>query len=123
MKTIREWLEELPEPYRTQALEAAGDICTYPNAKAETLSGTVAGWICWPDTPQGWDYWEQVHKWCLNPQENDLPPPWVAPTPRNETLRDRIATIIQSGYINKRTSDEVAGEVMELVGRDSTPAG
>jgi plasmid maintenance system antidote protein VapI len=35
----------------------------------------------------------------------------------------RIATIIQSGYINKRTSDEVAGEVMELVGRDSTPAG
>jgi hypothetical protein len=120
MKTTREWLEELPEPYRTQALEN----CKWLNENCNSLDSAICGAFPWDETSQSDIYWAEVADWCANPQENDLPPPWVAPTPtRPEALRDRIATIIQSGYINKRTSDEVAGEVMELVGRDSTPAG
>ena len=35
--------------------------------------------------------------------------------PRPESLRDRLATIIQRGYVEKRTADEVAGEVLEAM--------
>ncbi len=36
-------------------------------------------------------------------------------TLRNETLRDKIATIIQTGHINGRTSCEVANQVLIAV--------
>jgi hypothetical protein len=35
---------------------------------------------------------------------------------RNETSRDRIATVIQAGHRDRKTSDEIAGEVLELIG-------
>lgn len=34
---------------------------------------------------------------------------------REETLRERIATIVQSGFIAKKTSDEIAGDIEPLV--------
>lgn len=33
--------------------------------------------------------------------------------PRNETLREKIATIVQTGYTEKWTADDVAGKVMD----------
>lgn len=36
-------------------------------------------------------------------------------TTRIESLRDEIATVIQTGHINRATSDETAGAVADLV--------
>lgn len=36
-------------------------------------------------------------------------------TPRQESDREKIATIIQSGHIGHKTSDEIAGEVIAYV--------
>lgn len=35
--------------------------------------------------------------------------------PRQETLTDKIATLIQEGHINRRTSAEVAESIVALI--------
>ena len=59
MKTIREWLTELPEPYRTEALEnmeksvpCEGDRLVSKKSEAIDIA------FLWPNTPQGNQYWE-----------------------------------------------------------------
>ena len=37
------------------------------------------------------------------------------PTPRNETLRDQIATAIQAGHRDRKTSDEISGDVLAFI--------
>jgi len=61
-KTIREWYEMLPEPYREQAIENAterGHI--YFNAKSlpDALEGGF-GWSKTESLGQGLDYWSKV---------------------------------------------------------------
>jgi hypothetical protein len=34
---------------------------------------------------------------------------------RNESLRDQIATIVQAGYSQRKTSVETADEIIELI--------
>jgi len=34
---------------------------------------------------------------------------------RNESLRDHIATIVQAGYSQRKTSVETADEIIELI--------
>lgn len=36
--------------------------------------------------------------------------------PRNETTRDKVARIIQEGHVLRRTSYDIAGDVLELMG-------
>lgn len=63
-KTIKEWLEELPEPYRTQALNNADEVlleCT-----EETQSEALKGAFMWFTTEEGHDYWSQLHKTLKN---------------------------------------------------------
>lgn len=55
MKTIKEWLEELPEPYRTQALENVSEYSL--SQKDESLSEALKGAFTWIFTPQGHYYW------------------------------------------------------------------
>lgn len=55
MKTIKEWLEELPEPYRSQALKNVHKHLL--TAKDESLSEALNGAFTWKNTPQGHDYW------------------------------------------------------------------
>lgn len=56
MKTIKQWLEELPEPYRTQALE------NYENNKVQSLSFALINAFEWYDTPEGIEYWADLNK-------------------------------------------------------------
>ena len=59
-KTIEQWFQELPEPYRTKALEN----CKSPNDNevVETLSTAIAVGFLWQDTPEGEDYWSEVNE-------------------------------------------------------------
>ena len=63
-KTIREWLNELPEPYRTQALDNAKSSKPYTiNAVKPNLHNAILGAFVWRDAPQGFNYWQDVYSW------------------------------------------------------------
>jgi uncharacterized protein (DUF2249 family) len=60
MKTIFEHFMELPEPYRTEAIEN-----TEPeelNSPATNLSSALHGAFYWRDSKQGFDFWNKVWK-------------------------------------------------------------
>ena len=63
-KTIREHLNDLPEPYRTEALENLTESIDgrfdIPNSedKADALQGAFV----WASTPQGFEYWEKFYE-------------------------------------------------------------
>jgi hypothetical protein len=60
-KTIKEWLETLPEPYRTQALENTKDLA--PNRLTEYTSSLPDALFCafaWGKSPEGNEYWTEV---------------------------------------------------------------
>ena len=63
MKTIREWLNELPEPIRSRAIRNTEN-------ESDTLLDTItdvnfknALWVAfiWSNTPEGHNYWGSVH--------------------------------------------------------------
>lgn len=60
MKTIKDYLEQLQEPYRTQALN---------NTKEEDLNTIVTNTrkalyfaFTWQTSPEGYDYWNNLHE-------------------------------------------------------------
>lgn len=57
-KTIKEWLEELDEPYRTQALNNM-DI-EDSEVDAYSLCEAVGIAFYWYDSPEGHDYWDEL---------------------------------------------------------------
>lgn len=54
MKTIREHLNELPEPYRTEALENYNGSS---KKKHKEVQVALALAFVWMDTKQGYNYW------------------------------------------------------------------
>lgn len=55
MKTIQEWLQELPEPYRSKALKNANPC----NIRLErpSLALAIRAAFIWEDSPEGAEYW------------------------------------------------------------------
>lgn len=62
MKTIKEWLEELPEPYRSEAIEnMESEVDRYTGDRIENcLRGALFGAFIWVDSPQGTVYWAEI---------------------------------------------------------------
>jgi len=57
-KTIKEWLETLPEPYRTEALDE-----TKPRDSrqvSESLVKAICDAFSWSQSEQGSGYWNEV---------------------------------------------------------------
>lgn len=62
MKPILEWYEDLPEPYRSQAIENYNP--EYVNKSHFIFNNPIAqslfyGFV-WADTKQGYQYWNSV---------------------------------------------------------------
>lgn len=59
MKTVKKWLQELPEPYRAQALENmdSDEANTKVNSQYQALDKAFV----WEETPQGEDYWDSIY--------------------------------------------------------------
>ncbi len=55
MKTILEHLEELPEPYRSQA------IINALNKEVENQQDALWVAFTWHKTPEGYDYWKTFY--------------------------------------------------------------
>lgn len=58
IKTIKEWLSELPEPTRSQALENMNPLLE--NKREGCLWGALTGAFNWEDSPQGHSYWSAI---------------------------------------------------------------
>lgn len=58
-KTIREWLNELEEPYRTQAINNSTDGIL--DTSEDSLQESLACAFFWCDSPEGSDYWNDLH--------------------------------------------------------------
>lgn len=62
MKTIKEWLETLPEPYRTEAIEnATNEGSIRFRTKHKSLSEALGSAFTWYFTLQGHDYWVDLY--------------------------------------------------------------
>jgi len=62
MKTIREWLEMLPEPYKSAAIKnAEEDDEDRLDCYVDTLSEAITQGFIWEMTLEGQDYWSELH--------------------------------------------------------------
>jgi hypothetical protein len=62
MKTIRQWLETLPEPYRSAAIRnAENDVPTTIEEQCDSLSEALSNSAYWSKTPEGHDYWGELY--------------------------------------------------------------
>lgn len=59
MKTIREWIEELPEPYRTQAIDNTSESVL--TVEEQSLYEAVIGAFNWKESTEGFKYWNDFH--------------------------------------------------------------
>lgn len=57
MKTILEWYQELPEPYRTQAM----NNCSSLDDMSDSMSSAIMDGFIWTDTVEDFYYWNQIH--------------------------------------------------------------
>jgi len=57
MKTVKQWLETLQEPYRSKALKNM----TADEDKRDSLSSAIRAAFVWSATEEGFDYWDEVH--------------------------------------------------------------
>ncbi len=57
MKSIREWLHELPDGMAQEALK----MCGAGKVPADTLSEAVARGFAWNESPSGCSYWRGVY--------------------------------------------------------------
>lgn len=65
MKTIKDYLEELPEPQRSEALQNYDDqkpLMEEGDESAENLRQAVSRAFIWSQTPQGVGYWSKISK-------------------------------------------------------------
>lgn len=62
MKTIKDWLEELPEGIKEKAL--LNYKASPQNKEKEvvgSLSAAISGAFVWIDTPEGHEFWENLY--------------------------------------------------------------
>jgi len=57
MKTIKEWLMELPEPIRSRALKYEGKQLRKWGETIASRRGAIASFVYWDETTEGADYW------------------------------------------------------------------
>ncbi len=64
MKTVLEKLQELPEPYRSRAIENAEKKGKYyfDELTNDSLQQILLGAFVWLDSPQGYSYWDDLYE-------------------------------------------------------------
>ena len=97
-RPIEDWLGELPEPYRAQALEERKG---WPllSTTATSLSNAILDGFLWARTPQDGKYWSNVYWWVKDPTNNALPAPWSPPAPAPEEAQDYRDALITEYHL------------------------
>lgn len=92
MKTVKEWLQELPDGYRERAL---GQMVA-PEKNADSIGYAVLSIAVWEGAAEGWEFWDDVYKHYT--QGTPLPP---LPEEAKPTV------VIQPGFPTSRTTAEM----------------
>lgn len=71
MKTIEEWLKELPEPYRSAAIRNCEE--EYKRDTSSSLGQAITLAFNWHDSPEGDTFWGEVCKDFIH-NDHPLPP-------------------------------------------------
>lgn len=72
MKTIKEWLNEMPEPYRSQSINNHEGYKGLGYAGSLSIALILA--FKWSSTMEGTKYWEKVNAMCLSGEFKRLVP-------------------------------------------------
>jgi hypothetical protein len=67
-KTVREWLQELPDGYRERALAQ----CHRPSWRCGSIGDALESFAAWAYTKEGPDFWCDVAVWL--DEGGELPP-------------------------------------------------
>lgn len=59
MKTIKEWLHELPEPYRIRALHNVKESFELLEITEDSLIEALSGAFVWSTTKEGYEFWSK----------------------------------------------------------------
>lgn len=61
--TIIDWLQSLPEPYRSQAIHHAYHGCNTIrlNDSCNNMGTALVNAFCWKDTMEGYEYWHKYY--------------------------------------------------------------
>lgn len=90
-KTIREWLETLPDGYRERAIAAReGKACRAEMTMATYLREALVRGFWWDETDEGDRFWLEVCNWAVNPEKYQLP---LLPGETIQSLKQRIAEL------------------------------
>jgi hypothetical protein len=77
MKTIREWLNELPDEIRDRAIRnGENDIPCTLDETASNMPNALWRAFTWSDTPELGVFWAEWYKWLQDPS---LPKPTIQP--------------------------------------------
>lgn len=58
MKTVKQWLEELQEPYRTKALNNL--VSMWADYEVESMYDAIQEAFFWSRTDEGFNYWNDL---------------------------------------------------------------
>ncbi len=113
MKTIKEHLETLPEPYRSQALENYNPrfLGDDPPQKFEQVSEALIYAFDWTESPEGEEYWDKYQDSLIN-QENLLP---SEPKKSNRELAELIfescaKTVFKTGSLDAKEIESILNQ-------------
>jgi len=70
-KTIKEWLETLPDGYRGLAIKYY-DPNYHDELPLSNLSDAILETCHWRSTPEGFEFWNAVYEWARG--RGELPP-------------------------------------------------
>lgn len=93
MKTILEWYQELPEPYRTQAIKNCVDGRGQVEVESRNLA--ISGGFDWWTSPEGGRYWSEFNKF-FPEIERSLDKQQSATLQDISDKLDKLLTLIQS---------------------------
>jgi hypothetical protein len=69
-KTVKQWLETLPDGYRERALANLFE----PEKTVANLATAITGIRAWSGTPEKYNFWSRVYGWAIDPDTHTLPP-------------------------------------------------
>lgn len=69
-KLIREWLQQLPEPYREKALANFALEKERQDSTASSIALALAGAFSWGMTVEGYEYWAELQRTLFNNEDN-----------------------------------------------------
>jgi len=121
MKTVREWLNELPEEIRERAIRNA-EKSDWGDIECTDKGSAIAAAFDWEDSLEGYFFWKEWEIWLFDPTQ---PKPTIKPAdevdsdhipdvrkmvgePKNDTLsrRDQFAMAAMQAMLTRTFFDQ-----------------